>query len=237
MKKYIGCIAITMLTVGLLTGCGSGIELTDEENNMVAEYMAATLLRYDLQYEKELIYTADIEEEEEFIPVEQIGEEEPTDDTQTSEEISADTEGEMTEVSASHTIADIFNTKKYEVTYVGMKEYASYSEEGNDYFIVEAPAGSKLAVFQFEISNISSEEVSLDLASEGIAYALSIEGTSVEKPLLTALTGDLQYYSETIPAGESKTAVIVFAVNEDTDISKGVLGISKGDMIAAVSAK
>ena len=73
MKKYIYCIAMAVLTMVLLTGCGAGIELSDEENAMVAEYMAAALLKYDAHYEDELIYAeaAEVVEEskEEFVPV------------------------------------------------------------------------------------------------------------------------------------------------------------------------
>ncbi len=229
MKKCIGCIAIAMLTVSLLTGCSSGIELSEKENNMVAEYMATALLKYDSQYEKKLIYTEQIEEDE-FVPVDDITEESKEDTSkkdQTSSEAVDKTDKESSseeekEKIVSVTLDEIFNNDTYKVEYVGMKECTTYKEDGNDYFVVEAPSGCKLAVAQFKITNTSSKSVKVDLAKEEIVYSF-LE----EKPLLTALMGDLQYYNETIPAKESKIAVVLFAVNKNTDISGETLTVEK----------
>ena len=118
-----------------------------------------------------------------------------------------------------------------------MKEYATYKEAGNDYFIVEAPSGCKLAVAQFEIKNISSKDIVVDMAEKGMVYGFK-SGSVEEKPLLTALMGDLQYYKETIPAGKSKIAVVLFAVKKDLDVSKGTVVVTnKEKVVCRISVK
>lgn len=235
MKKYISCAAIAMLTMSLLTGCSSGIELTDEENDMVAEYMATALLKYDSQYEASLIYAEaaeSVKEEEPFVPVDTMEEDKKVEDTQTSNEASGESENngseeENLQVEATATLKDIFKSKNYEVSFAGVKECETYKEEGNEYFIVEAPSDCKLVVVQFAIKNTSGKDIAVALADENILYSFSAKGISGEKPLLTALMGDLQYYNETIPAGKSKEAVILFAVNKNADISDGTVTLQK----------
>ena len=227
VKKYISCIAIAILSISLLTGC-SGIELSDEENDMVAEYMAAALLKYDSQYEKELIYIEQIENNDnQFVSVDNITESNNKEElqnnnaTQTSNKTGTETSSQKKET-ASVSLGKIFDSSSYKIEYVGMKECTTYKEDGNNYFVVEAPSGSKLAVAQFKITNTSSKDIKVELAGKNISY--SFLG---KKPLLTALTGDLQYYNETISANKSKMAVVLFSISKSTDISGGTLTVAK----------
>ncbi len=237
VKKYIYCIAMAMLTMSLLTGCGAGIELSDEENAMVAEYMAAALLKYDVHYEDELIYAEAAETpKDEFVPVDSV-EEDLQSNTNVEDTDSSD-DNITGEIAASMTLNDIFKSKKYKVSYLGMEEHETYKEAGNDYFIVEAPTGCKLAVVQFTIENISNEDITVSLADKGLTYELVLGENTVKKPLLTALMGDLQYYNETISKEEAKVGVIVFAVEKDADISEGTVVIRDGaEAVCRISVK
>lgn len=237
MRKYMYCIAMVMLTTALLTGCGSGIELSEEENAMIAEYMAAALLKYDTQYEDELIYAEAAEVEESFVPVDSMEDMEETSNKEEASktELTAPEDTGNSEEQTVVTLNDIFKSEKYEVTYAGVKEYQTYKEENNDYFIVEAPSGCKLLAAEFRIQNLTSEDVLVSLAEKEITYELITENGLKEKPLLTALMGDLQYYNETIPAGESKTAVVVFAVAEEVNTANGALLIEKKGSEARIS--
>ena len=220
VKKYIYCIAMAILTMSLLTGCGAGIELSDEENDMIAEYMAAALLKYDVHYEEALIYAEAAETpEDDFVPVDSV-----EDKTQQQEDNKEEAKTEVTTTEVT-TVNDIMGNEKYHVTYLGVEEYKSYKEPDNEYFVVDAPTGCKLAVVQLSIENAVEEDVLVSLADKGFTYELVFgEGTS-KRPLLTALMSGLQYYSETIPKGESKVGVVLFAVEKDRDISEGTVVI------------
>ena len=223
VKKYIYCIAMVILTMSLLTGCGMGIELSEEENAMVAEYMAAMLLKYDAQYEDELIYAEASEiAKDEFVPIDDV------EDTKTEKE-------EPVVEQPSVTLDDVFKSNTYHVEYLGVKEYDTYKEPGNDYYFVEAPAGCKLVVVEFMIENIAESDIAVSLADKGISYELVLD--LAEKPLLTALMGDLQYYNQTISKGESKVGVVVFAVNKKADISKGLVAVRGKEATYQITVK
>ena len=229
VKKYIYCVAMAMLTMTLLTGCGVGIELSDEENDMIAEYMAAALLKYDAHYEETLIYAEAAETpEDEFIPVDFIEEKDDSQSDAMEEGVDSDKEDTVSEENTSSTLSEIFKSKKYNVSYLGVEEYETYKESGNDYFIVEAPTGCKLAVVQFTIANISDKDITVSLADKELTYELVLGENTIKKPLLTALMGDLQFYNETIPTGETKVGVVVFAVEKDVDVSTGTVVIQNG---------
>ena len=230
VKKYIGCAALTMLTMSLLTGCGSGIELSDEENNMVAEYMATALLKYDARYEKKLIYMEEVvEEENKFVPVDVVEETKKDDSKESlssSEIETSDKENSVPEEKVEEpkkntiSLAEIFDSSSYKVEYIGVKECTTYKEEGNDYFVVEARSGSKLVVAQFKITNTTSKNITVDLADKGIVYSLG-----GKKALLTI--GDLQYYNEEIYANGSKVGVVLFEVDKNADISGTTLSLER----------
>ena len=228
MRKYIYCITVAVLAMVLCTGCGAGIELSDEENAMVAEYMAAALLKYDAYYEDELIYAEAAETtKDEFVPVDSIDDERGQ---QNSELDDTQTDSSNTEVvTVSTDLNEVFKGKKYSVSYLGVEEYETYKEEGNDYFILEAPNGYKLMVVQFTIANTSEEDIVVTLADKGITYELVLGDNTTKKPLLTALMSGLQYYNETISKGESKVGVVVFAVEKESDISNSAVLISNED--------
>ena len=222
MKKYIYCVAMVMLSMSLLTGCGTGIELSEEENAMVAEYMAAMLLKYDAYYEDELIYAEAAEtSKEEFVPTDSV------EDTKVDEE--------ETVVSPSVTLDDVFKSNEYRVSYLGTKEYDVYKEPGNDYYFVEAPAGCKLVAVEFSIKNTAQGDIDVSLAEKGIDYELMLD--TAKKPLLTALMGDLQYYNETIPKDGSKVGVVVFSVDKKEDISKGVVVVQGKEATCRIAVK
>ena len=222
MKKYIYCIAMSILTMTLLTGCGTGVELSEEENAMVAEYMAMMLLKYDAYYEDGLIYAEAAETpKDEFVPSD------ITEDT--------NAEGEKTTTNSPVTLDDVFKDDTYRVTYLGAKEYDTYKEPGNEYYLMEASPNSKFVVVEFAIENITESDITVSLGGKGISYELVLGST--QKPLLTALMGDLQYYNETIKKGESKVGVVVFSVNKNADISNGSVVVKGREATCKIDIK
>ena len=222
VKKYIYCVAMSILTMTLLTGCGTGIELSEEENAMVAEYMAAMLLKYDAHYEAGLIYAEAAESPKDEFVLNDVTED-------------VNMEGEKVTTNSPITLDDVFKEDKYRVKYLSVKEYDTYKEPGNEYYFVEAPAGCKLAVVEFAIENITESDIAVSLAEKGIGYEFVL-GSS-KKPLLTALMGDLQYYNETIKKGESKVGVVVFAVDKNTDISNGSVIVKGREATCQIAVK
>lgn len=106
MKKRTMGIIMVIFSAIILTGCASTIDLTDEQNEAIAEYAAELLLKYDSNYSskyKDAIYGEDKTENLETI----------IDDTNTeaTTETTTDTTTEATteEIDASSTPDDSNN--------------------------------------------------------------------------------------------------------------------------------
>ncbi|MSS63792.1 DUF4352 domain-containing protein [Velocimicrobium porci] len=244
-KRYISCAIL--LSACLLTGCGSGIELTDEENNMVAEYMAGALLKYDHGYKEALIETdiadqEDIGNENEQNSIVSKDEKEMSNDinqNQSSDTLNSEDKKDISKENTekSYSLEELFEKKDYSLNYKNSELCSSYPEKENGYFIVEATAGKKLAVINLTVRNISGKTKNINLSNQGIGYSLAINGKVYDKPLLTAIMNDVQYFSDTITAGKSKKAVLVFEVDKKVKLSDGTLSISVDDKTVNVKLK
>ena len=62
MKKKMICFVILISSCLLFTGCTQLTPLSEEETNMVAEYIAMLMLKYDANYENKLTTTIEIKD-------------------------------------------------------------------------------------------------------------------------------------------------------------------------------
>lgn len=220
----------------LCSGCGAAqTELTQEENDMVAEYMAGLLLKYDLKYDAKLVYAAQVQDVEE--------ETNKTNQPPTKSPDTVNKEAKDPEVSAApkpiyQSISDIYKEYGVKVSYFGVKEYNSYPETLDDgYFLQEANKDNKLLVLSFEIKNTKKTKNNFCMINEGITYRLMNKEGKTNKPMLTALVNDLQYLDIVIGVDKKEEAVLVFQVPKNQDLSGYALYITKGDMTAEVKLK
>lgn len=233
----------------MLTGCTQLIVLTEEESDILSEYMAETVLKHDKKYKEALIYpedTTDIADSE-------------TNEVNESE-VASDTEGNMEAVSEQansddnlttldSTVADNTNymvsdmnlsdelgNGNFEISYSNYKLYDSYpSNSKNNYFSLEASEGRKLLVVSFDIKNLSKKTQRLNLIKSGFEYTLSNDSNVTYNPKLTLLLNDIQYLDIEVPKGKSKEAVLVFEVLQDMDVSKCNLLVSNQEKNAVIN--
>lgn len=248
-KRYIS--SVFLLSACLLTGCASGIELTDEENNMVAEYMAGALLKYDHGYDQALIEAKEDSSERDASTDEKkntsviddtkdssnIDEDKNTDATNSDTQNTEKKDTTEKDTDKNYTLTDLFEKKQYSLSYKDSMLCSSYPEKNNGYFIVEAAPGQKLVVVRLSVKNLSGKTKKIDLSNEQISYSLNINEKVYDKPLLTAIMNDVQYFSDTIKSGKSKNTVLVFEVDKKTQLSDGSLSITVGKKTANVKLK
>lgn len=223
-------------------GCSSGIELTEEENNMVAEYMAGALLKYDHYYENKLIVKKEEENDEtkeETIQtktdnLDNVNDEkttkQPASETKKSEEKKEDT------TKSNVSLSDLFEGKDYTLVYKGNTLTSNYPKEDAAY-VIEAPNSQKLAVISINVKNVSSNEKVIDLSKEQISYVLETKGQTYSEPMLTVITNGIQYFRETIKPSKGKEAILIFAVNSDTKLAGSSLTISMKGKTAKITLK
>jgi hypothetical protein len=235
-----GCIlAVVLMVAAVSTGCG--IDLTDEQNRVIAEYAADLLLKYDRAYQGRYEDTntstddTDVEEVTETTTSEELTEEttteEPTTEALTESTTEENTETEVDSTEDSDTeddtippsvsdnvtdIAEIVGIQGMSIVYnkcMFLDRYPSLDQDGT-FIYLDADPGYKLVVVKFDIINQSSQPIKVDLLNTDIAYRLVMNQTKAASPMLTILMDDLGTFNNTVPANSEQSAVLVFQMSD-----------------------
>lgn len=210
------------------------IELTDEENHLIAEYAAELLLKYD-KYYKERYNPDDIEEEtpetteettEEAVTTEVAQQTETTPSTTESTPVNTSeapqtSEQPVTEivsatVDSDFDIAAFVGEDRISVRYsyyMVSDRYPSYDQDGM-YIEIEAPKGYKLLVLKFSVENKTNEQQTIDLYSKDIDYNIIIDNSRKTKQMFTILIDDLYTYEKSIDASSREEVVLLYTVSD-----------------------
>ena len=243
MKK-VTAICCICLSICLLSGCGKVIELTEEENYMVAEYAAELLLKYDrnidLRYYSEKVTSTTAEAIDETTaeePSTEITEETTTtkaaednsgDDNTTQSDSSVVTPDEMPEedVSASdissnvrdssYDIADFAGVDTVSIKYAYYMLVDQYPSVDHDgvAITIDAPSGYKLLVLKFNMENKTGDDQYVDMFSKELEYSIIVDGNKKAKQMLTILIDDLYTYQGTVDGNMFEEVVLLFQVSD-----------------------
>lgn len=243
MRKYLA-LTLILLCIGC-TGCAAqgNRNLTEEENDMIAEYIAGVLLKYDMRYEDSLEYEL---QEENTVDSPQVSEETPeppkenikdtsVDSSDTEE--SADVKTPSGTKTADVELSDIYGMEGLKVTYAGSEDFTSYTgvPENSCFLLEPSSENHKLLVLSFKLKNTGSSKKTVELLNSGISYKLDGEGGVSAKPLVVPLDDALQYLSVTIEGGKSMNAVLIFDVPKTFQSGSGSLTVTKGTKTARIT--
>lgn len=205
----------------LLNGCGNAIpDMTQEQQDMVTEYAAQLLLKYDANYKGTILTEEQSREaEEELIRDAELAaliqERQEMQQAAAGNESGGGGENPSEPDTPVYTDVDSFLglSDSIEIEYAGYLVCDSYPEgtEANDWQGVAraTSTNSKLVVFTFTLKNVSGSDYLLDMASLGAKFSFRINGNITKTSLTTLLTNDLMMYRDTIPAGETVNAVLL----------------------------
>lgn len=239
MKKL--RLVIIILFMFLLTGCIKEYNLSEENSDIAAEYMAGLLLKYDKNYEAGLTSLDDIQAENKASETNSSDSSE-ADVVSPTPAVVEDTDVNTSDVTASpeknYTLTEVIGEEDFDIQYSSYKICASYPEDSTDgYFSLTPREGNQLLVTTFTVKNISGSEKNLDISNSQIKYQLDINVGTMYEPLFSLLENDLHYFDMTIGAGDTKTALLVFEISGGTDITSVNLIVSKGDKSEIIEAK
>lgn len=217
MKKRILLVGISMMLC-LLGGCLEATPLTEEEMDVVAEYAASLLLKYDKHYETPLFYTEELEARLTPTPT-------PTPKADVSKPSG---NGSVTDASSTVTaiptpapydheettrqLTDILAVEDITVTCVGCE--LKKSVESTEYFSLVAKEGRQYAVVSFLLHNETDQDLVFDASGNGLEYSIDINTKTVSRVSLSMLENDLQYMEIPVPANGTAEAVLVFEIAE-----------------------
>lgn len=214
-KRVLMVLAAGMLMFGL-AGCGENQipDLTDDQMQMMGEFTAVTLMRYDANHRSRLVdysllmTTPEPEVEPEPLETQKPAGMDPVDDTPVI--------GDNNPTGASASIEETLDLPAgINVTYTGQALYSDYPE-GEEAFTITATEGNKLLVLSFSVSNTTDQDQLLDLIHIRPEFRITVNGNYTRRALMTLLENDLSTYAGTITAGESTTAVLVIEVDGET---------------------
>lgn len=217
------------------TGCGQVIDLTDEENHLIAEYAAELLLKYDRNYDTrynpdeledttetmtetdatteattEVVTTTEAATTEQDAPADgQTTQAQPVTDEAVKEDIGAT-------VDSDFDIAAFVGESRISVRYayyMVVDSYPSYDQDGM-YIEVQAPEGYKLLVLKFEVENKTNEDQAVDLYNKDVNYNIVVDNSRTTKQMLTILADDLYTYDKTIQASIREETVLLYTVSD-----------------------
>ncbi|HKL80585.1 MAG TPA: hypothetical protein VJ888_09160, partial [Mobilitalea sp.] len=232
MKKL--GLVITLLLILSLTGCIHEYQLSDENTEVAAEYMAGLLLEYDENYQSSLIKQEELEENTMGLSVEEGNSAVPT-PTSTPTPVPTNEEGgsqaagdENTLIDGEFTIAEVIGATNFDIQYDNYKLYNSYPEDATStYFSLTPNEGKQLLVATFLIGNTTDKKRKIDLNKSKIVYQLDINVGSIYKPSLALLENDLQFIVMTVEPKKKETALLIFEVPKDVEMKNINLIISK----------
>lgn len=204
MKRHsiCGLAAVSAMCVMLMTGCNNGIDINNEQNDIIANYTArlvvnATKVNY--------IYVPDIKEPETGSTVDDV------------EETQTDADGNTIIVKHDYSLLnDYLGLKGVEISYKDSVVAGEYPNDGTALFVVEAEPGKQLVAVEYELTNTTDSDITYTIPQDGLIFRLKVNDSKNVMSFKTLLLNDFSNMKNfVIEAGQTKTAVIVFQIDED----------------------
>lgn len=221
-----------------VSGCGlvTMPELTEEQTELVTEYAAGLILKYDpLRPESELLDDEELkaQSEEEALKRQKERETKAAAEDylkkkanagkQNEEETNKDSEGRddsnksEPEEAAVGDLAQFYGMNDFSISYTGYELTDSYPTSGSDLLMaMDATEGKTLCVLKFAVTNNSASDTVFDMFYRNPNFYLSIDGGEKIHQQYTLLLDDMAASNDTIGAGDTVERVLIFEVPGDT---------------------
>ena len=207
MKKVITGLLV-LLCISALTGCGKDdVTLTNEDNDLVAEYIAGTLLKYS--YDNEWKYQKLNSAQNGGGTISSSGIQKPSQTQSATTGHNNTIQTTKASGNSANTSADLLTGLPTALGFNGVtltyKDYTVGNQYPADNYVVSVPSqtGCKVVAVEMTLTNTSGSTVNLTAGSTAVSnYA------SMLKNDITTLK------NVSLAAGESKEVVVLFQVKE-----------------------
>lgn len=204
MRRKITAVGMILLTAACMAGCTKAKNLTEEENNMVAQYAANIIIENSYKYKNRY-------------PESQNTSEEETNVAETETETTPQ-ETETTPESENNMFTAAINTAGITAKYNGYKVVKEYPDHDEALFTFEAQSGYSFVVFNIELSNTGNESMSLNTVKDNPLYKIKLNNRNYNN-YANLLLNDISGLKDVvIEAHGTYDAVLVFMV-EDKEIN------------------
>lgn len=251
MKRLTAALLCLIMCYSLV-GCASAIELTNEQEDIIAEYIGVTLLKYsnENQYYYSKLNTTRKQQlnvsNNKVVPTAPVATKKDNNKVQATQ--SDNTNKQPTASTIANNTNNTNNTSGVTTTAnpldsmaasLGLNDatisYKKFSvgdkyPEGSYVLSVPAEPGCKIVGVEFTISNKSSSAIMMSTDGKGVSMKLSIGGSN-ESVYPSMLKNDLFKLNNTkLEAGASLDVFVLFQVPEgaSSSIAGSVLSITSG---------
>lgn len=217
-NKIVLCLLASAIC---MTACGNSIpDMTQEQEDLVAQYAAGTLLEHLNESGTRLVDTSKPKEEPTLADAVAVTQKpEPGvsgNDMETDETPEQTMENKET---AQISATQVLQIEPLTIAYTGYEICDSYPEQSGEelYFSMEAGTGKKLLVLQISVTNPGQEQVEFDtLHKHNIKYRVMLNGTDRHQVMLTMLDNDFSAMDIMIDPGETVQTVLLAEVSDET---------------------
>lgn len=251
MRKAI-ILTIAFICCLMLGGCLiETIDLTDNERNIIAQYAADKLLKYDRNYTDMLVSEVKLTEapkvthapNETPTPTLRPGEKTPTPvptkdpaeitPTPTPTDIPDNTEF------TNETLTNVITTDNgLYARYIGTSEPVESFTMGDAASALNPIPGIKYIITKFTVSNDTEEPLELNTFEKKLGCTLMYNDGKTQTAETTLFTNDIRFIgtgdAEFIAPGEAYDAILVFRIPADEEIEKAAISMINKDGDAVI---
>lgn len=220
---------IAIFAMGL-SGCSltPSLSLTQEQSDLVAEYAAGLVVKYQKGHEmgfspvtedEPVTDTNQIPVDSEMIESEGVIPEDSVETTDSSEDIPVvSVVSENSSVSPEVPMGQIFGVTGFDVSYSNYEFQKIYppQESADLVFSMQASPGMELLIIHFNVTNGNETVSAFNSVDTGVKARVVINGGERIPAQTTILMNDLLMFSDEVAPYGMVDAVLVFEVPEDT---------------------
>ena len=165
-RTRIKMMAAVMAATMLLGGCGDALyDLTDDEENVIVNYAAHIVTKYNTYQREGLTYVSPEEPEEtqEDVTVPQTPETQDASETGTAASAEDTAPAVSVAAAGSASLDELFGADGIQMTYAGAQLAPGYME--GDYYEMTPDAGKQYLVLSIDVTNTGADGVGLDVLS------------------------------------------------------------------------
>lgn len=196
----------------LLTGCSQAVDLTVEEKDIIANYAARVIVRAT---QRDYTYTPDIQQAV-YDP--------------SVYESETDENGNVIAIPHDYSeLADYLGMEGVMISYKGCSVSKEYPQGEDALFVLNADEGRQLVVVEYEVTNVGDKELVYSTPEDMPVFRLIVNENTKIRSFKNILVNDFSNMNSFIIApGETKTAIIVFDVDETQTDSMNYIEVQYG---------
>lgn len=213
-------LILVIMSVVMLSGCSSVIDLTSEEEDLIAEYAAGVVAEAYQEYRNRfntvgnssnvIIPTVTEPATEPATQNTPIGQENPTVPTEPGNVSTGDSDTDSTAK-----LVQNLEITGVEVTMLGFDVYEKYPE-GAYAFTVDAASGKKLLVVEYDVWNSVDAPATMNVNTEDAVIKAIINDSKSVAVHKTLLNNDIMNMNnKDFEPGQAETGVLIFMIDDE----------------------